>query len=249
MKQEVRVAGLDAPDQRPARIRVCGVCPGAARPTCARTPRWSSASPCRSAGRRTAHRPRSASRRRRAQRGEKALSWTHVRPRREVRVAPLATTPPAVAHELPPDARASSCSLPAEQALGRSVTPRVVGRDVVGHVVEDQPQPAGPADRGPPPGPRRRRSARRRRSRARSRASRSRPRSRRSGSAPGCRRPALVRRGRSADRSGLRCQTPISHTASTGSATIASHADPGTSPSVQGLPAPATEALPARRRC
>ena len=60
----------------------------------------------------------------------------------------------------------------------------MVGRDVVGHVVEDQPEAArGELARAPRPAPPGRRSARRRRSRARSRASRSRPPARRSGSA------------------------------------------------------------------
>ena len=70
--------------------------------------------------------------------------------------------------------RARSSSVPRMKYSGCRRQPRVVGRDVVGDVVEDQLQPArGERAPAPPPG---RRSARRRRSRARSTASRSRPR-------------------------------------------------------------------------
>ena len=126
--------------------------------------------------------------------------------------------------------------------------PGMVGRDVVGDVVEDQAEaPLGQLRRAPAPAPRGRRSAHRRRSRARSRASRSRPRRADRAARPGCRRRARDSPARSRSPAGLRCQTPISQTASTGSAASASHAAPGTSSSVSGRPAVAAEPLQPHR--
>ena len=169
-----------------------------AAPTCGRTPRWSSASPCRSAA--PSHCAADVDqhlRDRLAQLGRERVELHHVRStagstgrargRRSRRGSWMKRV-------LPGDARPH---------------PRVVGRDVVRDVVEDQPQPArGELARARARAPPGRRSARRRRSRARSTASRSRPRSLRqlAGS---------VSSPRSLAPAGLRCHTPISHTAST----------------------------------
>ena len=141
-----------------------------------------------------------------AQRRRERVELHDVGPRREVRVAaagedrrrPCAGTPPGRARR--------SSSVPRTKHSGRDVDPGVVGRDVVGHVVEDQPEPAR-GERAARRGERRpaRRSARRRRSRARSTATRSRRSSREVGQrgAVAARRARVGPRDREAGRAAL----------------------------------------------
>ena len=80
-------ACLHRGDQRRPVVRRPARAP-ARSPTCGRTPRWSSASPCRSGARRTGRRSSiSVSATAVAQRGREGVQLHHVRPRREVRVA------------------------------------------------------------------------------------------------------------------------------------------------------------------
>ena len=125
-----------------------------------------------------------------AQRGRERVELDDVRPRREVRDRGRGRRSRRPSRRNAAGSRARSSSVPADEvARGAPSSHGMVGRDVVGHVVEDQPEPArgelARAARAPPG----RRSARRRRSRARSTASRSRRRRRRSGSA--ARKPAI----------------------------------------------------------
>ena len=154
-----------------------------------------------------------------AQPGVERVELHHVRPRREVRVAAAGDAVDPV--------------LVGDEELGVRLHPRVVGRDVVGHVVEDQPEPRGrPVARARARGRCGRRSARRPRSAARSRASRSRRPGRRSGSATRKLSASAGSARAISSPAGERSHTPISHTASTPSAARPSHARAGTCASV-----------------
>ncbi len=111
-----------------------------------------------------------------------------------------------------------------DEVVGVLGRPRVIGRDVVRDVVEDQAQTRGRRAR---PAPRRARSRRRNAARARSRGRSTASRSRRPAGGPagsrGSSRRAPAFCCAIASPAGLRCQTPISQTASTRSAASRSH--------------------------
>ena len=215
MNSEVRVRGLDARrSRRPVllrRRRAGALAPRAANTSLVisiamsqRTPSHCAADVDQRLGDRLAQ--RRARTRRAARRPATAGSTGRGRGRR---------TPPAVRRNASGSPREVVLAA-ADEALGLLGQPRVVGRDVVGHVVEDQPEPArGELPRAPRERRPGRRSARRRRSRARSTASRSRPPARRSGSAARLPASARDRPARSPGPAGLRSHTPISQTAST----------------------------------
>ena len=110
--------------------------------------------------------------------GEKAFELHDVGPRREVRVAAVGEHPAADLHERRRVALRGRRRCPATKCSGMRRRPRVVGRDVVRHEVEDQLRGRAARARSraaaSPPG---RRGARRPCSRGRSTASRPRPRS------------------------------------------------------------------------
>ena len=209
-----------------------------ARPRCARTPRWSSASPCRSARRRTARRCRSASRPTASRSvGRERVELHDVGPRREVRVAAAARRrrrraqerlgvgapgPPRVPRDEALGARRASTDGRARRGWARS---RGSGRD---------PRSASAARAAARrPG---RRSARRRRSRARSTASRSRPRRAGRAAPRGCPPQLPGPSARSPAPPGCAPTRPSATPRRPGSAAIASHSRPGTSSSVSGRP-------------
>ena len=137
-----------------------------------------------------------------------------------------------------------------DEVLGMLADPGVVGRDVVGHEVEDQPHAArGERAGGPRPAPSGRRGARRRRSGARSRASRRcpRPRSRAAPAGSPSRSPGF--RMEIAMPAGLRSQTPMSQTASKPRAAMASHSCAGTVRQVHGPPVLPAQLVAARPTC
>ena len=228
---------LDAADERRPELRRRAPA-RRARPTCARRPRWSSASPCRSAARRTAP-PMSISVSATASRraGGERVELHHVRPRREVRVAAPGEDAGRRCAGTPPDA--ARAPPPCRPAGTRAATPSTDGRA--------------------------RRGWGRSRGSARGRGRRARRARRRAPSRPAealvddvvahavgradhvlgaqvGQRGAVGRveprvgRARSRARPGCARQTPISQTASTGSAAIASHSAPGTSSSSSGRP-------------
>ena len=144
---------------------------------------------------------------------------------------------------------ASSSSVPARRHCGRVGHPRMVGRHVVGHVVEDQRRdPGARAARGRQPGRPARRSARPRRSRARSRASRSRPRPAGRGARPGCRRPAADSPGRSAGRRDCAARPPSATRRRPAERPARPTPRPGPRAVASGRPRSATEPLQPDRR-
>ena len=165
-------------------------------------------------------------------RGER-VELDDIGPRREVRVAPVREES---GHRWPArrsgSATRSSGTAPHEQfRSGRD--PWVIGRDVIRHVVEDQPhapvRERRPRRRQPGGG---HRTTRRRRSVARSTANRARRSRSRSGSAArkesiSCALDRAMRRP-----AGLRSHTPISQTASTPGGVTAAQSSAGTSASV-----------------
>ena len=143
-----------------------------------------------------------------AQRRREGVELRHVGPRGEVGVATLGDHAARGAQERLGVAREVLLGA-GQQALGTRGRPRMVGGDVVGHVVEDHARgPARRAARAPPPARPDRRSARRRRSRARSRASRSRPRRAGRGGRRGWPRPAPGPPARSAGPPGCAARRP-----------------------------------------
>ena len=126
-----------------------------ARPRCARRRRSSSASPCRSARRRTAS-AIDAERldHGRAQVGRERVQLHDVGPGREVRVAAVREHAVADARRTTPGRARGPRRSPRDEVLRVRRRPRVVGRDVVRHEVEDQPERrARRAPRAPRRGP------------------------------------------------------------------------------------------------
>ena len=170
-----------------------------------------------------------------AQLGRERVELDDVGPRREVGVARRARRSRRRRAGTPPGRAARSSSVPRDEAARPLGHPRMVGRDVVGHVVEDQPERRASAScaraAASPPGPPKRcvddvvAHAVGRADHVLRRAG---PAARR-----GCPRRAPGRSSAIASPAGLRSHTPISQTASTGSAASASQSAPGTSPSVQ----------------
>ena len=86
--------------------------------------------------------------------GGERVELHDVGPRREVRVAAARDDRRAGVRRNAAGSRARSSSVPATKQLGPLGEPRMVGRDVVGHVVEDQPEAArGELPRAPRPAP------------------------------------------------------------------------------------------------
>ena len=116
-----------------------------ARPRCARRPRGSSIAMSQRTPSHCAAMRASSVARRRAQRGRERVELGDVRPRREVRVAAVG--------EIPSARRAEGRGVARDVVLGAADVgvralrePRVVGRGVVGDVVEDQVQPVAASD-------------------------------------------------------------------------------------------------------
>ena len=152
-------------------------------------------------------------------RGVERVELHHVRPGREVRVPAVGEDPVTDLDERARVRVPGPAAVPGDEQLRPVGHPGMVGGDVVGHEVQDQPHPAG-GQRGPGRGQPVRSAqvvvddvvadavrAIRRRPPVASRAGRRRRRPVRSGLARAMAMPA-----------GLRCQTPISQTASNPSA-------------------------------
>ena len=166
-------AARSAPASTPRRARAGALAPRAREDLVGHQHRHVAAQPVALAADRRSASPRP----RRAASGENALSWTTSGHGGKYGSRPRATIAAGRAQERLRVAREVLVACRCTKHSGARRQPRVVGRDVVGDVVEDQPEPAR-GERGARRGQRRRgrRSARRRRSRARSTASRSRPR-------------------------------------------------------------------------